>query len=248
MCGGSSSSYFPEMRAAAIVVAGGSGRRMGGAGKGQRKQYLELEGQAVLLWAILPFLRHPAVGPVIVVVPEADLDQPPAWLADHPVTLVAGGPERSDSVWNGLLSVPADAEVVLIHDGARPFVSAALIDRVLAAASTTATVPAIPATDTIKVANAEGFVSRTPDRSALWHAQTPQGFPRALLVGAYEHAMRAGWSLTDEAAVCERAGIPVRLVPGSEDNLKITRAFDLEIAGLVARRLRAEGLGAAAGE
>jgi 2-C-methyl-D-erythritol 4-phosphate cytidylyltransferase len=237
---GSSSSSSPEMKAAAIIVAGGAGKRMAGAGGGQRKQYLELEGRAVLLWAILPFLRHPAIGPVIVVVPETDIDEPPAWLSDQPVTLVAGGRERSDSVWNGLRSVPESAEVVLVHDGARPFVSAALIDRVLSEAWANATVPAIPATDTIKEANVEGFVSRTPERASLWHAQTPQGFPRLLLMGAYASAIEQGWSPTDEAAVCERAGIPVRLVAGSADNLKITRAFDLEIAGLLARRLRAD--------
>ncbi len=237
---GSSSSSSPEMNAAAIIVAGGSGQRMEGAAGGHRKQYMELEGQPVLLWAILPFLRHPAIGRVIVVLPEDDIDDPPTWLIDNRVTLVAGGRERRDSVWNGLRSVPDEADVVLIHDGARPFVSAALIDRVLSAASTNATVPAIPATDTIKEVDADGFVSRTPDRSSLWHAQTPQGFPRTLLVGAYERAIRQGWSPTDEAAVCERAGIPVRLVAGSPDNLKITRAFDLEIAGMLARRLRAE--------
>jgi 2-C-methyl-D-erythritol 4-phosphate cytidylyltransferase len=236
----SSSSSSPEMNAAAIIVAGGSGQRMQGAGGG-RKQYLELEGQAVLLWAILPFLRHPGIGPVVVVLPEDDIRDPPPWLADHPVSLVAGGRERSDSVWYGLQAVPEDVEVVLVHDGARPFVSAGLIDRVLAEASVHATVPAIPATDTIKEVGADGFVSRTPERSSLWHAQTPQGFPRALLIGAYEHAMRLAWSPTDEAAACERAGIPVRLVAGSAENLKITRAFDLEIAGLLARRLRAEG-------
>jgi 2-C-methyl-D-erythritol 4-phosphate cytidylyltransferase len=237
----SSGISFPDGSASAVVVAGGAGARMESAAGGVRKQYLEVSGRPILQWALRPFLDHPAVGEVVVVVPAVDLKAPPSWLLELPVKLVAGGGERSDSVWNGLQAVSPASEVVLVHDGARPFVSRELIDRVLEHAYAGGTVPAIRATDTIKEADDAGFVRRTADRTRLWHAQTPQGFPRALLLDAYRRARREGWSSTDDASVVEQAGSPVRLVTGATENLKITRPTDLELAELVARRLRGSG-------
>jgi 2-C-methyl-D-erythritol 4-phosphate cytidylyltransferase len=226
-------------RAAAIVVAGGSGRRMGEAAAGVRKQYLELVGEPILLWALRPFLRHPRVVATVVVLPAEDVDDPPEWLRGLPVSLVAGGAERSDSVWNGLRAVPERVELVLIHDGARPLVGAEVIDRVLARAAEGGAVPALPATDTLKEADEEGRVRATLDRSRLWHVQTPQGFPLPMIRDAHRRAREEGWIGTDDASLCERYGFPVRLVQGDAENLKVTRPLDLAVAEALARRLRA---------
>lgn len=228
------SSAEPRPRAAAVVVAGGSGRRMGG---GVRKQYMEVGGEPILLRAARAFASHPDVGAVVVVLPPEDAASPPAWLLELGVTVVAGGEERGDSVWNGLLATPDDAEVVLVHDGARPFVSAEVIGRVLEAARAGATLAALPVTDTLKEVAADGTVVGTPDRARFWQAQTPQGFPRAVLLEAHRRARAEGVRATDDAALCERYGIPVRVVEGAADNLKVTRPADLHVAEALARRL-----------
>lgn len=218
------------MRAAAVVVAGGAGLRFGGP---VRKQYLEIGGVPVLLRAVLPFLHHPRIASVVVVLPAGDVDDPPAWLAALDLTIVAGGPERGDSVLHGLRAVAEDVDRVLIHDGARPFVSADVIDRVLDAEG--GVIAAVPVTDTIQQVDADGVVTATPDRSTLWQAQTPQGFPRAALLDAYQRAREDGIAATDDAAVFSRYAGPVRVVPGSHHNLKVTRPEDLAVAEAIAR-------------
>ncbi len=228
------SSAEPRPRAAAVVVAGGSGRRMGG---GVRKQYMEVGGEPILLRAVRAFVEHPDVGSVVVVLPPEDAASPPAWLLDLGVTIVAGGEERGDSVWNGLLATPEDAEAVLVHDGARPFVTADVIGRVLEAARSGAALAALPVTDTLKEVAADGTVVATPDRARFWQAQTPQGFPRAVILEAHRRARAEGVRATDDAALCERYGIPVRVVEGAADNLKVTRPADLAVAEALARRL-----------
>jgi 2-C-methyl-D-erythritol 4-phosphate cytidylyltransferase len=221
--------YDPaSVRAAAIVVAGGAGRRIGGE---VRKQYLQIAGRPVLLRAVLPFLHHPRISQVVVVLPPEDAEKPPAWLAALGVRIAAGGAERGDSVWNGLRAVAGDAEIVLVHDGARPFVDAGTIDRVLDAVPAIA---AMPVTDTIKEVDGDGMITGTPDRARLWQAQTPQGFPRAGLIEAYERARAAGIAATDDAALYARFVGPVRVVAGSPRNLKVTRPGDLAIAEALA--------------
>ncbi|HEX8906317.1 MAG TPA: 2-C-methyl-D-erythritol 4-phosphate cytidylyltransferase [Longimicrobiaceae bacterium] len=220
-------------RVAAIVVAGGSGRRIGGP---VRKQYLEIAGRPVLLRALLPFLQHPRISSVVVVLPPDDAADPPAWLSSLGVRIAAGGAERGDSVWNGLRETREDDEIVLVHDGARPFVDAGIIDRVLDAVPAIA---AVPVTDTIKEVDEDGVITGTPDRARLWQAQTPQGFPRAELVRAYERARAEGIAATDDAALYERYAGPVRVVTGSYRNLKVTRPEDLPIAEALA--LAADG-------
>lgn len=217
------------MRAAAVVVAGGAGRRFGGP---IRKQYLEIGGTPVLLRAILPFLHHPRIASVVVVLPPDDVADPPPWLASLDVTIVAGGAERGDSVLHGLRAVSEDADRVLIHDGARPFVSIDVIDRVLDAEG--GAIAAVPVTDTIQQVDADGVITSTPDRAALWQAQTPQGFPRAALLEAYARARADGLAATDDAAVFARYAGPVRVVMGSPRNLKVTRPEDLPLAEALA--------------
>lgn len=204
---------------------------MGGA---IRKQYLEVGGAPVLLRAVMPFVDHPGIGHVVVVLPAEDVNAPPSWLAALAAVLVAGGAERGDSVWNGLLATPDDAPVVLVHDGARPFVSAGVIDRVLGACSAGGAIAAVQVTDTVKEVGPEGIIRATPDRERLWRAQTPQGFPRAALLRAYERARAEGGAATDDAAVFARYEGPVRVVAGSERNIKVTRPADLLIAEALA--------------
>lgn len=218
------------VRAAAVVVAGGSGRRFGGP---IRKQYLEIGGVPVLLRAVRSFLDHPRIASVVVVLPAEDVAHPPRWLADLSVAIVAGGAERGDSVLHGLQAVSVDVDRVLIHDGARPFVSAGVIGRVLDAEG--GAIAAVPVTDTIQQVDADGVITSTPDRASLWQAQTPQGFPRAALLGAYARARADGAVLTDDAAVFARYAGPVRVVMGSPRNLKVTRPEDLPVAEALAR-------------
>lgn len=218
--------------AAVVVVAGGAGLRFGGA---VRKQYLAVGGEPVLLRALRPFLGHPRVGRVVVVLPAGDAAQPPPWLAGLPVAVVAGGAERGDSVLAGLLAVPEAFPLVLVHDGARPFVAAEVIDRVLAACEGgRGAVAAVPLADTLKRVDAEGRVTGTPDRAGLWRAQTPQGFPRDALLRAYRRAAEAGDAATDDAALFERQGGTVVVVPGDPANLKITLPGDLPLAEAIA--------------
>jgi 2-C-methyl-D-erythritol 4-phosphate cytidylyltransferase len=162
------------------------------------------------------------------------VDAPPSWLAGLPVVLVAGGAERGDSVWNGLLATPDDAPVVLVHDGARPFVSAEIVGRVLDACAEGGAIAAVQVTDTMKEVGPDGVIRGTPDRERLWRAQTPQGFPRAALLRAYERARAEGVAATDDAAIFERYAGPVRVVAGSERNIKVTRPTDLVVAEALA--------------
>jgi 2-C-methyl-D-erythritol 4-phosphate cytidylyltransferase len=226
-----SSASSPEPRAAAVIVAGGSGRRVGGP---VRKQYLEIAGKPVLLRALLPFLHHPRIHQTVVVVPPDDAFAPPPWLPGLGARIVAGGAERGDSVWNGLQALGEDADLVLVHDGARPFITAEVIGRVLDACAEGGAIAAVPVTDTIKEVAGDGTITGTPDRSRLWQAQTPQGFPRAALVRAYARARQEGAAATDDAALYERYVGPVRVVAGSYRNLKVTRPEDLAIAEALA--------------
>lgn len=224
-------------RAAVIVAAGGAGRRMGGV----RKQYLELAGVPVLARALRPFLEHPAVEWAVVALPAEDAADPPAWLTglDRRVIVVAGGVERTHSVRNALEAVPPEADVVLVHDAARPLVTLDIVERTLAAASRgLSAVAGVPPVDTIKVVDRDGLVRGTPERGGLRSAQTPQAFPRAVLVEAHRRAAAEGLTATDDAALVERYGGDVVVVEGSPENLKVTGLLDLRLAEAI---LRARG-------
>lgn len=224
-----------------IIVAAGQGTRVGGA---TPKQFLEIAGKPMLLRSITPFARHPEVAHVVVVLPADFVIERPAWLnpqrAGFPLSVVAGGAERSDSVAAGLAALHRACRFVLVHDAARPFVAAGLIDRVLVAVRAgQAVVPALPVTDTIKEMDPDDAtrIARTVLRDRLRRVQTPQGFPREMLVEAHAAARREGWSATDDAALVEQAGGTVRIVDGSPRNLKVTTAEDLEFAEYLATRV-----------
>jgi 2-C-methyl-D-erythritol 4-phosphate cytidylyltransferase/2-C-methyl-D-erythritol 2,4-cyclodiphosphate synthase len=233
------------VKTAALIVAAGQGRRAGAA---IPKQYAAIDGQTVLTRTLGVFLGHPAVDLVLVVIAEGDRAlYAQAMVGGHPkvVPPAIGGDTRQRSVLNGLraLKVLAPARV-LIHDAARPFVTGAIIDRVLAALDRApGAIAAVPLADTLKRADAEGRIEATLGRERLWRAQTPQGFRFEAILAAHEAALAAGRTdLTDDAAVAEWAGLAVALVEGSEANLKLTTAKDLDMAE------RTVSAGAVAGE
>ena len=230
------------MRVTAIIAAGGAGRRLGGA---VPKQLLEIDGRSLLEHSVRAFDRHPGVRDLVVVLPKELTGDPPAHLlaTQKALAIVAGGERRQDSVANAFDRVPADAEIVLVHDAARPFVTAELITRAIdAAAEHGAAIAAAPATDTIKrvaAAGAAPVVVETIARETIYLAQTPQAFRRDVL-GAAVAMGRAGIDGTDEAMLAECAGHAVHIVPGEAANVKITTAGDLDAArGRTAATLRA---------
>jgi 2-C-methyl-D-erythritol 4-phosphate cytidylyltransferase len=214
-----------------VIVAAGHGRRFG---TERPKQFQSLGHAPVLLHAIRPFASHPAIAHIVVVLSADDAAAPPEWLAsldDGRMRIVAGGAERHDSVRAGFVALPIDCSIVLIHDGARPFPAAAMIDAGIAAARHGhGAIPALPICDTIKRADEFGRVLSTVDRHGLWTVQTPQAFPRALLERAHAAAAGDGPIATDDAALVERLGEPIDLIPGSPRNLKITTPHDLVLA------------------
>lgn len=222
------------MYVSAIIAAGGRGRRLGAA---VPKQALELGGRPMLQWSVEAFLGCPRVTEVVVVVPPESIDAPPDYLRRQRVRLVAGGDRRQDSVANGFDAVATESEVILVHDAARPFVATAIIEAAIdAAADTGAAIVAVPARDTIKWApRNEGdptrppLIQRTLARESIYLAQTPQAFRRDVLQQAVALGRR-GVEATDEAALAEQAGHPVRLVEGSPRTMKVTTPEDLVFA------------------
>jgi 2-C-methyl-D-erythritol 4-phosphate cytidylyltransferase/2-C-methyl-D-erythritol 2,4-cyclodiphosphate synthase len=207
------------MRVTAIIAAAGAGRRLGA---GRPKQLLDLGGRTMLEHATAAFVGHPRVSEVIVVLPDVTVIPG--------VRVVAGGARRQDSVANGFDAVPADADVVLIHDAARPFVTAELIGRTIDAAATHgAAIAALQSRDTVKRVSDAGVITGTIPRDQVYLAQTPQGFRRDVLAKAVAVG-RSGVDATDEAMLAERAGFPVHVVDGDPGNVKITTEEDLEAA------------------
>ena len=210
-----------------VIVAAGSGTRAGGA---ELKQFRWVFGKPMLLHSLQTFQARPDVAVVVVVLPKAYAADPPPWLfqCDIDRLLVSvGGKERAESVYNGLEDMPEEVEFVLVHDAARPLATDAMIDRVVAETRRGhGAIAALPVVDTLKEVDEEGRVVRTVERSRLWRAQTPQGFPRAMLERAHAAARRSGLTATDDAALCEALGLPVRVVRGSERAMKVTEESD----------------------
>lgn len=213
------------------MPAAGMGTRMGGV----RKPFLELSGEPLIRWTLRPFLRHPSVKAVAIALGEDDAERPPEWLLsmDPRIRVVRGGATRGDSVRAALNALPEDLDLVAVHDAARPLVSEEILDRCLAeVGSDRGVVAGWPAVDTLKEVASGGLIVGTPDRDRIWHAQTPQVFPRALIVEAYRRALEDGVTDTDDSALVERMGRDVIMVPGSPFNLKVTRPEDLPLAAL----------------
>ena len=226
----------PELRCSAVVPAAGSSTRM----EGQDKLLLPLEEQPVLLHTLRALELCPYLAEIIVVTRE-DLIVPIGQLCrDAGLSkvrkVIVGGATRTHSVLAGLGELPSGAELVAIHDGARPLVTREIIDRTIEKAQEAyAAAPAVPVKDTIKVAE-NGIVLETPDRSKLFSVQTPQVFDRSLLSAALQAAKDAGTTVTDDCSAVERLGKEVYLTEGSYENIKITTPEDLALAEAILER------------
>lgn len=208
-----------------LVPAAGVGVRLG---PGRPKALRELAGEPVLVHAVRGLRACPSVGPIVVAAPVADVDAVRDQLASYDVLVVAGGAERQDSVRAALAALPAEVDLVLVHDAARCLTPVEVVERVVAAlrSGAPAVVPVLPVADTVKQV-ADDRVVCTVDRAALVSAQTPQGFLRAVLEQA--HADGAA-GLTDDAGLVEAMGAPVVTVPGADEAFKVTRPLDLLLA------------------
>ncbi len=244
-------------RAWAVIAAAGSGSRMRAAqavsGPARPKQFLTWKGLPLYWHSALAFSRCPRVAGIVFTLPEEYLaeeqarmrflDDLPPLAADAsysftgrpaplglPWKAVAGGPLRQDSVYNGLRALPPHCSFVLVHDAARPFIGATLVNKVLDAVEEGAVgaIPGLPVTDTIKSVR-NGLIEHTPDRASLRAVQTPQAFRLDVLIAAHEQARAAGRTATDDAALLEALGHSPRLVPGEAANRKITTPEDLEL-------------------
>jgi 2-C-methyl-D-erythritol 4-phosphate cytidylyltransferase len=218
----------------AIVVAAGSSTRMGpstGSGQARDKLFADLGGRPLLVRTLQAFQDSPLVDRIVLVLSTANLQRGRALAEEYGIGNLAaaceGGPRRQDSVRLGLDAL-GPCDWVLVHDGARPLVTPELIERGLAAARETgAAVPAVPLADTVKLAAPDGSVERTLDRERLWAAQTPQVFRYDLLLRAHREVTA---EVTDDAAMLEALGLPVKLYEGSPANIKVTTPEDLRLA------------------
>jgi len=218
------------MKVAAIIPAAGQGKRMG---QGINKQYLLLAGKPVLAHTLLQVAAAPAITDIYVVVAPGEENYCKSHVIDAYAipkirAVIPGGQERQDSVHNALQCLDPDTALVVVHDGARPFINAAFLEELIQLARATgAVVPVLPVKDTIKQVQADGMVVQTLPRGQLRAVQTPQVFRYPWLLDAYRQAMAAGYHGTDDASLVERAGYPVKSVPGLEENIKLTTPFDL---------------------
>lgn len=218
---------------AAVIVAAGRGERAGQADG--PKQYRHIGGRAILARTLEIFLSHPRVGRVVVVIHSDDQELLQRAVGDHlpKVSIVTGGRTRQDSVRLGLIALAGNTpDKVLIHDAVRPFADRDLIDRVIdVIGAGQGALPALPVADTLKRESRDGTIGETVPRAGLHAAQTPQGFPFRAILEAHEQAHQAGRDdFTDDAAIAEWARLPVKIVAGSPDNVKLTWARDIVMA------------------
>ncbi len=221
-----------EAKVAAIIVAAGEGRRMGGP---VRKQYLPLEGIPVVARTVRAFEDLNIFRQILVVVPEGDREYCQEIIRPHCrldlLQLIEGGAARQDSVFMGLKEIGAEIEMVCIHDGVRPLVSKELIISILeGAARYGAAIPGIGVTDTLKELNANETVRSTVSRDKFRLVQTPQAFQRGIILEAYRQAFLLGVEATDDSYLLERLDIGVKVLPGEPHNIKITGPHDLLVA------------------
>ena len=227
------------MKTAAVLLAAGSGKRMKA---GQNKLFLTLNGKPVLEYTAEAFQRCPLIDGIVVVAKETELEQVqqilPQAVFDKILCYTAGGKERQDSVLCGLQALPAEYERVLIHDGARPFVTDSLITALLQDMTPECgTVAAVQAKDTVKRVNDNGLVVETLTRSELWNIQTPQCFYTAPILNCYLQGQRDGYIATDDASLAEQYGLAVKVVPAYYENIKLTTPEDLDVAEVFLKRL-----------
>jgi 2-C-methyl-D-erythritol 4-phosphate cytidylyltransferase len=225
-------------RHAAIIVAAGKGKRMASPVK---KQYLEISGKPILYWTLKRFQDYSDIKEIVLVVPEKDLAtlEPLVthhWQMTKVIKLVAGGKERHHSVYSGLQTLSRNIDLVLIHDGVRPFVSDAMLKRAIdAAAEHKAAVVGVPPKDTIKRIE-HNIIIETLPRTQLVHVQTPQVFRYDVIMQAFEYAFTHQQFSTDDTALVENIGISVKVVMGDYENIKITSREDMLLAEQILKR------------
>ena len=205
------------------------------------KNFLELMGEPILIRTLKTFSRVKRVNFLIVVAAANEVATVEELLRGvkelKPWCVTVGGSERQYSIANGLKLLPDDAEIVLVHDAARPLISARTINDIIDAAEKFGgAIAAVPVKDTIKVVDAEGFVKSTPPRSGLVAVQTPQGFKREILLQAYARASEENFLGTDDASLVERLGVKIKIVAGSYENIKVTTPEDINVAETFLRR------------
>nr|WP_302686873.1 2-C-methyl-D-erythritol 4-phosphate cytidylyltransferase [uncultured Romboutsia sp.] len=220
-----------------VIVAAGTGSRMN---IGINKQFIKLEGKEIIAYTIEKFYNNSNIEDIVVVVKEDESEFFKKEILDKynfkNVKIAYGGKERQDSVYNGLKLLDEKCDVVLIHDGARPFVSDKIIDKSIEEAKEhKAIVVGVPVKDTIKVIDNDKNIVDTPNRSVLWAVQTPQTFDYNILIDAYKDAFKNKFYGTDDAMLVERIGYKVKMLEGSYNNIKITTQEDLNIGSQILR-------------
>jgi len=226
------------MKVGAIIPAAGRGKRIGAS---VPKQFLEIQGRPLLHHTLTVFASCKLIDYVVLVMPRADVDEMGEdWLNKYEIVreVVVGGEQRQDSVYNGFNSLEEGTDIVVVHDGVRPFTTPQMITATVEAAQQHgAAITAIPVSDTVKQA-ADGFVKQTVPRDGLWRVQTPQAFQCGLLQQAFKKAKKDSYYGTDEGSLVEYLGERVKIVPGSELNIKITRKEDLVLGESLLSRIR----------
>jgi len=223
------------MKADAVIVSAGKGHRFM---EGRKKQFFSLGGKPVLAHTIDQFEICSLIRQILLVVGQEDLDYCLKEIVEtygyRKVSLIIpGGKRRQESVKKGLDTLPGDTEIIVIHDGVRPFVTKEMIEESIQfAARCGAVVTAMPVKDTIKMAHPDGTVLQTLERESLWQVQTPQTFQAPIIKEAYLKATEDGFIGTDDASLVERLGIKVHILQGSYTNIKITTPEDLMLANL----------------
>ena len=226
------------MKVGAIIPAAGRGKRIGAS---IPKQFLEIQGRPLLHHTLTVFASCKLIDYVVLVMPRADVNEVGKdWMNKYKIVqeVVVGGEQRQDSVYNGFNSLEKGTDIVVVHDGVRPFTTPQMITATVEAAQQHgAAITAIPVSDTVKQA-ADGFVKQTVSRDGLWRVQTPQAFQHGLLQQAFKKAKKDSYYGTDEGSLVEYLGERVKIVPGSELNIKITRKEDLVLGESLLSRIR----------
>jgi 2-C-methyl-D-erythritol 4-phosphate cytidylyltransferase len=214
-----------------VIVAGGKGARTG---SDELKQFRWVAGKPMLLHSVQAFQEREDVAMVVVVLPHEHAGDPPPWLFQcdtERLLLSVGGRERRDSVRNGLEDLGDDIEIVVVHDAARPFVTPTMIDEVIREARLgNAVTTAMPVVDSLVRVGRDNRANGAIDREGVMRVQTPQAFPRKMIERAHREAVESRVKATDDTALCERLGIPIVVVPGSERAIKITTEADFALA------------------
>ena len=218
------------MKVTAVIPAAGEGKRMN-----SKKQFLELNGRPVLDITVSVFDECQSIDDIIVVVAKEDIRLTKDLLKERKKvkSIVVGGAERQDSVYNGIEAIKPESEddIVVIHDAARPLITKEIISSVVIEAKTSkAVVVGVPSKDTVKTVSPENIIMETLDRASIWLVQTPQAFHYSVIKQAYERAQRIKYKATDDSKLVERMGISVKMIMGSSENIKITTKEDLAMA------------------